>query len=350
MKKKKVVIIIVVAVLVVLAAGLAVYFGIFYNRTDEEEIVDEIVETTTEEEIIPVNPLTGEDGFDADALNSRYLCVSVENSQAARPQYNMESADMIFEVQVEGGITRMVWLYADMNSIPDELGPVRSARPVTVAISEWFDSIFVHYGGSHTSGDYKGAYEIISTDHIDDIDGMTMSCFRRTSDKVSPHNAVVVKDELLKQIKKQGYSTTKSENVTTFDFYDKLTPVSETPCTSTTVTFSSTSEVHKLNYDSDKGLYINSNDYGKEIDFTNLIVLYDSTSYMKTSEYEYCLYSLEGGSGKLMSGGAAKDINWSIEDGVLVLEDENGEPIKLNKGKSWVALISSSKGGNITIS
>ena len=85
----------------------------------------------------------------------------VENSPQARPQYNMDTPDIIFEGEVEGGITRMLWFYADMTDLPDQVGPTRSARPSFVEFSQLFDSIFIHFGESHSKGSYTGADDII---------------------------------------------------------------------------------------------------------------------------------------------------------------------------------------------
>ncbi len=354
MKKK--ILIIVIVVIVLLAAFVGVYFGMFYNPgSTEEETTDEEVETIEiEEEKEPViNPLTGEDGFNEKALGQRYVSVVVENSAAARPQYNMESADVICEVEVEGGITRMLWVFADMTSLPEKVGPVRSARPVLIDMAGWFGSIFIHYGGSHSESNYTGAYELISSRGVNDIDGMSVSsCFKRTSDKKSPHNAALLGDKLVSAINKKGYSTTGSENVFTPSFYEDLTAVSEKGAQNVSVTISSVTDTHKFTYNSEKGVYVNSSDYGKKIKFANLVVLETSTSYVSTSSYTYCLYNNlgAGGKGTLVSGGAAADITWSVENGALVLKDASGNDLQLNTGKTWVALVSNNHGGKISIS
>ena len=95
-----------------------------------------------------------------------------------------------------------------MTNLPEQVGPTRSARPSFVKFSELFDSVYVHFGGSHSKGNYIGGYEIIKQDNVDDIDGMTVSsCFVRTSDKVSPHNAVLIGENLVAAIEKKNYRT-----------------------------------------------------------------------------------------------------------------------------------------------
>lgn len=73
--------------------------------------------------------------------------------------------DIVFEGVTEAGITRMLWLYSDINKIPDKVGSLRSARHDFVEIAEGLDAIFVHWGGS------KYAYSAISERNVDDLDG-----------------------------------------------------------------------------------------------------------------------------------------------------------------------------------
>ncbi len=54
------------------------------------------------------------------------LAVKIDNAPAARPQAGLNSADIIFEEQVEGNITRFVALFHSKQ--PGVVGPVRSAR------------------------------------------------------------------------------------------------------------------------------------------------------------------------------------------------------------------------------
>ena len=188
-KNNKKVVIIVAAVVVIIAIAVGVYFAFFNKPAEEPTTVPPETttqETTTEAPVVIMNPLTGSTDFNAEAVGKRPVAVVVENAAAARPQYNMDTPDIIVEGEVEGGITRMLWLYADMTDLPEQVGPTRSARPPYVKFSEFFDSIFVHFGESHSKGAYTGADDVIVADGVDNINGMTTSsCFKRTSDNTT---------------------------------------------------------------------------------------------------------------------------------------------------------------------
>ena len=51
----------------------------------------------------------------------------VNNIVAARPQRGLSKADILFEIKVEGGITRFMPVFTDYKTV-GEVGPVRSGR------------------------------------------------------------------------------------------------------------------------------------------------------------------------------------------------------------------------------
>jgi len=57
----------------------------------------------------------------------RVLAFKVDNNINARPQSGIQEADSIFEILVEGGMTRFLAFFYDNRS--EYLGPIRSARP-----------------------------------------------------------------------------------------------------------------------------------------------------------------------------------------------------------------------------
>ncbi|MBP8775351.1 MAG: DUF3048 C-terminal domain-containing protein, partial [Eubacterium sp.] len=58
-------------------------------------------------------------------------------------------------------------------------------------------------------------------------------------------------------------------------------------------------------------------------------------------------YKLAGGKGKLATNGTVIDINWSVNNGVLVIKDTNGNDVKLNVGTTWIGYASSNNGGSV---
>lgn len=353
--KNKKIIIAVVAVVVVIAVALGAYFALS-NKGNQDSKQDQTNNVSTEAPVVVKNPLTGESGYNAKAVGKRPISVVVENSSAARPQYNINTPDIIVEGEVEGGETRMLWLYSDMTSLPEKVGPTRSARPSFVEFSRFFDSVYIHFGGSHSKDDYLGGYEIIDKYNVDNIDGIKSGAyFKRTTDKKSPHNAVLLGDKVVEAIEKKKYRKELNEkDFTQLNFYDNLTPVSSTACNSVNVKISSRTQTHKLSYDSEKGVYTNASDYKTPVSFANVIVMFADSKYIDKHDYKgagktetYLNYNFTSGKGQLASGGAIVDFNWKVENGVLKFTDVNGNDLKLNPGKSWIALASANHEGSV---
>ena len=97
------------------------------------------------EEPPPLCPLTGVEAEDESLLERRVLAVKIENAPEARPQIGLAAADIVYEQEAEGGITRFNVLYHCGDS--ERIGPIRSARPVDPAILQQYgDPLFVHAG------------------------------------------------------------------------------------------------------------------------------------------------------------------------------------------------------------
>ena len=64
-----------------------------------------------------VNPITGLQTMDPANVGLRSVAVVINNSHAAIPQRGISAADAIYEYQTEGGQTRLLAVFADVNII-----------------------------------------------------------------------------------------------------------------------------------------------------------------------------------------------------------------------------------------
>lgn len=363
--KKKKTIIIAVAAIVAVALIVCAVFAFTKNKNKEPETTTSPATSTTAPTQAPVkilNPLTGEDAYNSSAVGKRPVACVVENAAAARPQWGIADSsnppDIILEGEVEGGETRMLWFYADYTSLPTQIGPVRSARPPFIRFSELFDSIFIHWGQSSSKDTYVGADTVFQTDDVDHINQMTYSdkvgLFGRDSSRgvSSEHTGVLYGDKLAAAIEASEFRTDVDESsFTQFGFNEEDKPVGTQSCTAFGLTFSSNTKTRDWTYNADDKMY-HSTDYKTDVARKNLLVLYDTTEYVSKSNYGgsgrteiYCNYELDGGSGKLVSLGTITEITWSVENGVLVIKDENGKNVNLNPGTTWIGYGSSNHGG-----
>lgn len=358
--KNKKIIITVVAVIAAIAVAVGAYFGVKASKKEkpqEAQLSVSQTEPVTEKKI--VNPINGEAGFNANAVGKRPVACVVENSSAARPQWGITSPDMIVEGEVEGGETRMLWFFADYSSLPKQIGPMRSARPSYVEFSQFFDSIFIHWGGSHSKDGYVGGYETIENkkvDHIDGISGGKLFGRDKSRKGAVEHTGVLYGSKLADTIESKDLRTEiKDDKFSYFSFNETEQTVVETPCNKISIKISSNCrETKVLNYDAEEKVYVNTESYKTKVSFKNVIVINVPTKYITTSykggketyvNYDYS----DGGTGKYASNGTVTDIKWAKKDGKLVLTDANGNELKLNAGDIYFALASSNYNSSITV-
>ena len=290
----------------------------------------------------PSDPMTGalvEDGFDEAALGRRTVAFVVENAPDARPQWGMDdenySPDILLQGEVEGGITRTLWFYSDYNKLPAVIGPTRSARPPFIRFSKLFDSVFVHWGMSHSKGDYVGANTVFRKEGIDHINQMTLDDQEGLYDRdhsrnvSSEHTGIIHTDKLEATMKNEDIRMEPKEFTKLF-FYETPQPVSTDPAKNISVTYSSRSdwETTDWTYNEEDEMYHTSsfeNDFKRD----NLLILYDDTEYITKENYEgggggsvtYCDYLFKGGRAQLFTKGSVKELQWQRKAGKLMLMD-----------------------------
>jgi hypothetical protein len=94
-----------------------------------------------------VSSLTGMPFPNDAATARRNLLVKVSNfPPEVRPQSGLNQADVLWEYEVEGGVTRFAAIYRNNN--PDHVGPVRSGRLMDLELVPMYQSLFAYSGAS----------------------------------------------------------------------------------------------------------------------------------------------------------------------------------------------------------
>jgi hypothetical protein len=139
--------------------------------------------TTAPPPAVPTSPLTGLPQPDPAKLARPALVVKIDNLDPdARPQTGLTTADVCFEEQVEGGITRFacVWQSRDTGVV----GPIRSTRTTDIAIvSELNHPLYAFSGGS---ADFLAA--IRAAPIVDVGADAKPDAYYRAGPKQAPHN------------------------------------------------------------------------------------------------------------------------------------------------------------------
>jgi hypothetical protein len=133
-----------------------------------------------------VAALTGEPA-DADVTGRPILAAKIDNFRLARPQWALDEADAIIEVNVEG-VTRFIALFH--SQLPAELGPVRSARTGDLDLLTAMNRPVFAYSGANP-GVTAWVGSAASSGVLIDFTAMSGPCYRRDPDRPGPHNLLI---------------------------------------------------------------------------------------------------------------------------------------------------------------
>jgi Protein of unknown function (DUF3048) N-terminal domain/Protein of unknown function (DUF3048) C-terminal domain len=179
---------------VVLAVVAFIGFRLF-TREPGEPLIPDIPLVNSEPAPCP---LTGLESDDESAVERRVLAVKIENSPESRPQMGLAEADVIYEQEAEGGITRFNVLYHCRDG--DRIGPIRSARPVDPAILlQYGDVLFVHAGSA------GGTVRALDRSGIEQINcNFEEQTCPRDENREAPHDVFTSSDALREFSGKEG--------------------------------------------------------------------------------------------------------------------------------------------------
>ena len=329
------------------------------SKDTEGSIITQITPTkrttasTTEAKVLPVNIFTGENDI-AEGDPTRPVGVVVGNNWKSRPQVGIEKADMYIEIETEGGITRFLTVFANVNRLPDKIGPIRSARTPSVKMADYLDLVYCHAGGS-TTGKAK-----IKSVGLDDLDGCVDSTtFWRDSalrnSKGTEYSMMTGKEEVQKAFTSYGYSSESSVS-SPFSFGEKA---GDGLGNKVDVTFSyyqedvfeynaDTKLYTKFNYDEENGReHVTAS--GDSLKITNVIVLFARKSMENSTT---CDFDLSSGHGILASGGTSREISYSCssDSGVKFFEKDGTTPLTVSVGKSYICVVNSAYESDMVLS
>ena len=279
-----------------------------------------------------------------DSVNKRPVTgVMIENSLDARPQSGLADAGVVFEAVAEGGVTRFLALFQDTS--PDNIGPVRSARPYYVQWALGFDAAYAHVGGS------PDALSDITSWGVHDMNQFyNGNYYHRTSDRDAPHNVYTSVATLNQLESSKGYTST----YTGFTRAKKDAPVS--PATTTSIDFHLSGPIYDPHYDYDAttNSYKRSEDGQPHTDANGNkqispkvvigIVVPLAQGALDSSGAYYSNYNVIGsGTAYIFQNGTMVQGTWSKagNNAPLTFADSTGAVIPLAPGQTWISAVSS---------
>ena len=126
----------------------------------------------------------------------RVIAFKIDNNINARPQSGIHESDAMFEILVEGGMTRFLAFFYD--KVSTYLGPIRSARPTDPTIVRPYGGILV------VSGATPGLLPQIRELKVPVLTEQSAPSMFRISDRKAPHNLYADTELVRKVVDEKG--------------------------------------------------------------------------------------------------------------------------------------------------
>jgi hypothetical protein len=262
------------------------------------------------------------------------LLVQIENTAPSRPQAGIEAGSVLFEYITEGGITRFSVLF---HHVPGVVGPVRSARFVSVYLYHRFDALLMASGGA------AATYKRIFSDPglpalINDFDHGAH--FFRWGGRQAPHNLYTSQAEML------AASATGARPPQAGDFPRSNDWAGTEPAPSFTAPLVRTS----FTYTGDAYNVVSDGQPQTDVVFGPVlprsVVVIHMRQWATNASEETSGYMIRdfdfnsGGTAEVYAKGTVLHGRWAspAENQALTLTDAAGKPLALPPGLVWVAL------------
>ncbi len=305
-----------------------------------------VPETTLPKEVLYRNPLNGAP-LDA-PWSGQAVAVMINNLKQAMPQKGISQADIFYEIEVEGDITRCLAVFTDLSNVAD-IGPVRSARTYFNSVAVSYDAPLIHCGGSDYAlkamyGNYND--RIDRWEHIDaDSKHFFRDRDRYNSGYAWEHTLFTSGEKLQAAMNAYGYNT-PTESSFGLQFTDGV-ELSGENANEITVTFKSGRKT-VLTYDASLGRYnINihgsthiDGNTGEAVTFKNVIAIYTDQWYADNFGHKY-YETIGSGEGYAAIGGKIVPIIWTREGlrSPYTYTLADGTPLTLDAGSTYIALV-----------
>jgi Protein of unknown function (DUF3048) N-terminal domain/Protein of unknown function (DUF3048) C-terminal domain len=298
--------------------------------------------TTPAPEVIA--PLRGT-SVDASTLAHPSLAAKIDDHPGARPQVGLERTDIVFEELVEGGLTRYVAVWD--SDIPEEIGPVRSIRPMDPDIISAFGGIVAYSGGQQRFVALMQHTPVFNAIHGQKA---TADTFYRTKTKAAPHNVIVKASTLVGQ--HLDLAPPAQQFAFSLDLASSTAAKDGVPGTAINFVFSQATKP-SWTYDPSIAGYLRAqlgvadmDSNGAQLHATNVIALRvgidTSLGVPKTK-------IIGSGEAWVSTGGGTIHGTWTkgAPTQPIRLTDDNGVVIRLAPGNTWIELVPTA--GSISI-
>jgi len=280
-------------------------------------------------------------------FTGRLAAFSINNANHAMPQHSVSQADVLYEICVEGGVTRCLAIFSQLSDV-DRIGSIRSARTYFISLSMAYNAVLVHSGMSTFAGN------MFATTGWEHVNADPTAFFRDAERKAAGYiheDTHFTTGELILDCLEKNFNMTASENAYYgFDFVDEQTLNGES-AKKIQVNFGPSGYVKTTNltYNPDTNTYAayqHGQDYidgnnEEVLHFTNVLVLQAVRTHTGASSGNVYHQLTGENTGYYACGGEIVPIKWSraAERDNFTYTLEDGTPLTMLPGTTYIGVV-----------
>ena len=274
--------------------------------------------------------------------NNQILVVKIDDTNAAHPQIGVESADVVYVEQVEGGLTRLAAIYT--SKLPSLIGPVRSARISDIELLAQFGRVGFAYSGAQSK-----MRPVIAAANLENLSAERNppSIYGKDPNRPGPVDMILKPDLLLERANSNPKIRIETATASVFPFGDA--PKGETntaiakvkwPSAKYELRWDSTNEKWLIYFNEKPNLAANGEQLYAD---TAIIQIVSITPSIYGDKFgEVTPFSKTTGSGKavMLRDGFSYQISWqrNLESDLTTWISEDGHVANFKPGRTWIFL------------
>ena len=274
--------------------------------------------------------------------NKQILVVKIDDTNAAHPQIGVESADVVYVEQVEGGLTRLAAIYT--SKLPPLIGPIRSARISDIELLAQFGRVGFAYSGAQSK-----MRPVIAAANLENLSAERNppSIYGKDPDRPGPVDMILKPDLLLERANANPKIRIETATASVFPFGDA--PKGETntavakvkwPSAKYELRWDSTNEKWLIYFNEKPNMAANGEHLYAD---TAIIQIVSITPSIYGDKFgEITPFSKTTGSGKavMLRDGFSYQISWqrNLETDVTTWKSADGGVANFKPGRTWIFL------------
>ena len=274
--------------------------------------------------------------------NKQILVVKIDDTNAAHPQIGVESADVVYVEQVEGGLTRLAAIYT--SKLPPLIGPIRSARISDIELLAQFGRVGFAYSGAQSK-----MRPVIAAANLENLSAERNppSIYGKDPDRPGPVDMILNPDLLLERANANPKIRIETATASVFPFGDA--PKGETntavakvkwPSAKYELRWDSTNEKWLIYFNEMPNMAANGEHLYADTAIIQIVSITPSIYGDKFGEITPFSKTIGSGKAVMLRDGFSYQIRWqrNLETDVTTWMSEDGGVANFKPGRTWIFL------------